>query len=200
MSSAHEAIGPQFETSPLHKSDLGNAPGAATSREVSPDEYQALAGQGKQYLAGLAGQKNGHAGLEKHWGEISEGAQAAVKEPWGGATYSGKTGKAMSPGANSYAISAREPGQRQISIPTNSKPEEFQAAMSKARDTMPAHATHLGVFHDADKGTIDVDPAVVVNSRQKVDQVGAYTKAAGGAYHMRSGKGFYPPHTAEGDS
>lgn len=194
--SAHDAIGGQFEVTPLKKSDLGDAPGAASSRQVSRDEYQTLAGQGRQYLEGLAG-KSSHRGLDKNWDSITSSAHAASSEPWGGATYNAKTGKPLSPGANSYAVTAKEPGQAQISVKPGAKPEEFQAAMSKARESMPAHATHLGVFHDADKGRVDIDPVTVVNSRQKVEQVGAYTQAKGGAFHFRSGNGYYPPHVEE---
>jgi len=31
-----------------------------------------------------------------------------------------------------------------------------------------------------------------------VEQVGSYTRAIGGAYHFKSGNGFWPPHVAEG--
>lgn len=194
--SAHDAIGQQFEVSPLKRSELGDAPGAATSRKVSASEYQTLAGQGRQHLESLAG-KSSRRGLDKHWGDITSSAHQAAAEPWGGATYKASTGRAVSPGANAYAVRANEPGQAQVSVKPDARPEEFEAAMSKVRESMPEHATHIGVFHDADKGRVDINPVNVVNSRQKVEQVGAYTRAAGGAYHFRSGNGYYPPHVED---
>jgi hypothetical protein len=39
---------------------------------------------------------------------------------------------------------------------------------------------------------------LVVDTAAEVEQIGAYTRAVGGAYHFRSGDGYWPPHVAEG--
>lgn len=170
------------------------------SRPVSHDEYQRLAGQGHEYLASAAQRGQSTAGLDKNWDGVKADAYQASREPWGGRTINAR-GKAVNPKANVYAITARHPDQKVISVPLDAPQEHFNAAMDHARNTyssqLASHGGHLGVFHDADEGRIDIDPVHIVNSRQKVDQVGAATRAVGGAYHFRSGNGFWPPHVKD---
>lgn len=183
----------------IRAEDVANHP---TSREVSLEEFQELAGQGKQYMDRIANKPaTGTSALDTKMPELQEDAWNRTREPWGGATYNTNTGKNWTGRAkNSYIITARKPGQDPISIPADADRDKFNEAMSSAKDTFPqvtrSHM-HLGVFHDADKGTIDIDPVMVVNSRRKVEQIGAYTRATGGAYHPRSGNGYYPPHVKE---
>jgi hypothetical protein len=171
------------------------------SRAVTPAEYQHLAGEGHAYIQHLADQAKPTKGLDRHWDEIKSSAYQATREPWGGVTVNAHTGRAVSSRANVYAITARHPGQDQISIPGHANEAEFGAAMDRAREAYPqlAHkGHHLGVFRDDDEGgRIDIDPTVIVNSRAKVEAVGAYTRAVGGAYHFRSGNGSFPPHVKD---
>jgi hypothetical protein len=195
MSATEHLSSNQF-VEPIHASEArGN------SREVTNAEYQHLAGEGHAYLKDLEARPTGTRGLERHWEDIKDQGYKSVQEPWGGTTVKASSGKAVHSRANSYALTARQPGQPQITVRPGASREEFGVAMDQARQAYPqlAHrGHHLGVFRDDDEGgRIDIDPVVIVNSRHKVEQVGAYTRAVGGAYHFRSGNGYFPPHVRD---
>jgi hypothetical protein len=140
-------------------------------------------------------------GLDNNWDSLVKHAYNATRQPWGGATINAHTGVPLTGTEDAYALTARDPGKSSISIHPNASPEEFGQAMSQARQqfapelSRPGH--HLGVFRDEDKGTIDFDPSYVTNDPKHIETVGAYTHAVGGAYHFKSGDGFWPPHIAE---
>lgn len=170
------------------------------SRPVSLGEYQELAGRGRADLEQRAAKPQGTRGLERHWDEVKSAAYDATREPWGGVTVNPRSGRPVNP-HKGYAVTARHPGQGQITVPGDAPPEVFHAAMDKAREQLPqlAHkGYHLGVFRDDDEGgRIDIDPVLKVNSRQKVDEVGAYTRSVGGAYNFRTGNGHFVPHVSD---
>jgi hypothetical protein len=184
------------------------------SRPVTAQHFQKLARAGEQMVKGAA-KNNSTAGLDKDWEGTKDRAYALAKEPWGGATINSHTGNfagdtaetvASKVGAKTnfgrnqnYAITAKQPGQHTIEAPTNLNREQFGQHMDRARAAFPRRGhegMHLGVFHDADKGTIDIDPVRVVKNPRDVERIGAYTHAIGGAYHMESGNGYFPPHVS----
>lgn len=186
------------------------------SRPVSHSEFQQLAGAGKRYLDATE-KKKSTKGLDENWDSIKDRSYELAKEPWGGATINSHTGTMIGDTANDvaqknaatqgkgfstdrYAITNRRPGQSQISLPTDVSREDFHAHMDSAREQYPQIANrggHIGVFHDADKGSIDIDPVQVVRTPNEVEKVGAYTHAVGGAYHFKSGNGYFPPHVKD---
>lgn len=183
------------------------------SRPVTSDEYQSLAQKGAAYLSATE-KKKSTAGIDKNWNEVKDRAYDVAKEPWGGATINSHTGTFIGDSANDvarktaasqgqgfgtdrYGITVKQPGQDSVSMPTNVSREQFHAHMDEARSKFPQIANrggHLGVFHDADEGRIDIDPVHVVRTPTQVEQVGAATHAVGGAYHFASGNGYFPPH------
>jgi hypothetical protein len=183
------------------------------SRPVSHDEFQKLAQSGQRYVQGTE-RKKSTAGLDQHWQTIKDRAFDLTREPWGGMTVNAHTGTAIGDTANDvaaktaaargegfgtdrYGITFKQPGQESVSVPPEAGKPEFHAAMDQARQRFPQIANrggHLGVFHDADQGRIDIDPVLVVRTPDQVEKVGAYTHAVGGAYHFKSGNGYFPPH------
>lgn len=186
------------------------------SRPVSHQEFQSLAAAGKQYLENTT-KKQSTKGLDANWDSIKERSYNLAKEPWGGATINSHTGSLIGDtasdvaqktaksqgkgfGTDRYAITNRHPGQDSISMPTDVSREQFHEHMDRARQQFPQIANrggHLGVFHDAETGTINIDPVQVVRTPNEVEKVGAYTHAVGGAYHFKSGNGYFPPHVKD---
>lgn len=186
------------------------------SRPVSHQEFQALARSGQKYIEGTEAKKSTK-GLDENWPSIKDRAYELAREPWGGATINAHTGTMIGDTANDvarktaeaagqgfgtdrYGITFKKPGQESVSMPTTVSREQFHEHMDRARSEFPQIANrggHLGVFHDADKGSIDIDPVLVVRSPEMVERVGAATHAIGGAYHFKSGNGYFPPHVKE---
>jgi hypothetical protein len=124
-------------------------------------------------------------------------AYTAAQGSWRGVTIDTHTGEAIAP-TDGYAVTARTPGQAEISVPENATEDEFNAAVQQAIATYPQLANegmNLGVFHDDRKGTIDIDPTVVVATTHEVDAIVAYNGATGGAYDFSTGLGYWPPGT-----
>jgi hypothetical protein len=182
------------------------------SQAVTPEHFQQIAQKGHDYLAGTA-RKTSTAGLDADWEGVKEHAWQKTRESWGGVTINSHTGEDPSSGKDlgaaeakrqgvghgldRYAVTARQPGQEQISVPENVSRHQFGGAMDKARESYPQlgnRGHHLGVFHDDEKGTIDIDPVVVVRTRDMADAVGAASHSVGGAYHFASGNGAFAPH------
>lgn len=122
-------------------------------------------------------------------------------KPWGGATIDSHTGKALPQGANVWAITVKGKGSKTVSVREGASAEEFGAAMDKAKaqfgPVLERQSHHLGVFHDDENHRIDIDPVIIVRKRADVDTIGAASRSIGGAYHFKSGDGFWPPHVAE---
>ncbi len=171
------------------------------SRPVTNYEFQKLAARGRDQLAALS-HPAPVSGLDQHWGEIKARTYVKVQGPWGGATIDAHTGQALETGADKYALAVKPHGMSAVSVPETASEAEFSQAMDRAlatfRGELQKAQRHLGVFHDDGNHRIDIDPVLVVSSIPEVESVGAYTHAVGGAYHFRSGDGFWPPHVAEG--
>lgn len=172
------------------------------SRPVTRPEFQRLAQAGADRMARLQASGSPAAGLDDddRFAEIVVKSWLAVQAPWGGATWDSHTGEAVEDGADRYAISARSPGVESVRIPEDATEAQFTSAMHEARarfaDVLQTTGAALGIFHDDDEHRIDIDPAIVVDSVEAVEQIGAYTHATGGAYHFATGNGFFPPHVA----
>jgi hypothetical protein len=173
------------------------------SRPVSPEEFEQLAAEGQQRLHELASTPQPTTGLDANWDAIKNDAYQRVQEPWGGGTWHAPSGQPIESNADLYALSARTPDVPAISVPIGSSPKMFHRAMDMARyhygPLLERQGHHLGVFHDADEGRIDIDPTLVVDNPHDVETIGAHTHAVGGAYHFRTGDGYFPPHVRESE-
>lgn len=171
------------------------------ARPVSEAEFQALAREGLNQLGVMAANRKPITGLDRHWDQIKAETHAKVLQSWGGATIDAHTGVALPDGADKYALTVKPHGLKPVSIHENPTEAEFSAAMDRAREQFRGElekgSHYLGIFHDDDEGRIDIDPVVVVDSLHEVETIGSYTHAIGGAYHFKSGDGFWPPYVAE---
>ena len=172
------------------------------SREVSRAEFHALADEGRQMLEDMRTAATPTDGLDHNWEALKEQAHAAVQEEWGGVTIDAHTGATVEP-TTGYALSVKEPGQQTTSISEEDAkdPAKFGAAMDRARESygvqLQSADHYLGVFHDDLNNRIDIDPVVIVDTKEQVDAIGAYTHAIGGAYEFETGNGHFPPHVAD---
>ncbi len=196
------AIGAAGQYPPIYKQDL-STPDGRRSRPVSHDEFQQLASQGHalhKALSSPAYQQPTN-GIDDNWDATVKHAYEATRQPWGGATYHPSTGKALEGNEDLYAITARDPGKQTLEVDPNANYQDFHAAMTNARQQfgpeLSRHNHHLGVFHDDDVKKIQFDPAYVTPKHSDVETFGAYTRNVGGAYHFKSGDGYWPPHVAE---
>jgi hypothetical protein len=182
------------------QSRIGESKARGNSPTVSPEQYDILREQGKAYIAKMRSGPGDTSGMDANWEAIKGHAYEESQKDWGGVTIDPRTGADFKPPkqeSGPYAISVRNPGQDTISIPSNATREQFDAAMEQAKASysqLGAKDHYLGVFHDNDKGTIDFDPVLIVNTPAQVEAVGAYTKSIGGAYDFATGNGYFPPH------
>jgi hypothetical protein len=188
----------QFQGYPeIRASDLSTSD-ARRSRSVDSAEFQKIAHRGAGKLVNRMDASQEPKGLNKNWDHVVDHAYEASREEWGGTTVHSRTGKPLGTKGNQYALTVRDPGMESVSVKPDAPKEQFAGAMEEARSRYSSILSrkdhHLGVFHDADKGSIDIDPVVVVKNRRDVEDIGAYTRATGGAYHFKSGDGFWPPH------
>jgi hypothetical protein len=171
------------------------------SRPVQPDEFQKIAGRGKEMLDAMHANRDGTHGLDKRWPSLKEQTYAEVRKSWGGATINAATGIPLVSTADKYALSVKPDGMHSVSVPETASQAEFEDAMERAKkafnSVLQNQHSHLGIFHDDDNHRIDIDPVVVVDNLDQVEAIGAYTHAIGGAYHFASGDGFWPPHVVE---
>lgn len=202
---AGENLGGQFSPiTPIRREDLSSGD-ARRSRAVSATEFHRIAAQGASRYAELSRTQAPPTDmkLDQHFDRISRRAYKAAKEPWGGVTVNSRTGRSVRQGADKYALTVRPQGVESVSVPANADRATFHGAMQEARqrygDVLNRDQHHLGVFHDADKGTIDIDPVLVVKKREDAESIGAYTHNVGGAFHFKTGDGFWPPHVKFGE-
>lgn len=171
------------------------------SRPVDADEFHAVASQGRDLLNGMAGNTQPMAGLMSKLDTIKAAAWSQVQKPNGAATINPWTGEMLPDGADKYALSAKAPGVKAISLPEDISQAGFERALDEAivkfRPQLEQSSHYLGVFHDDDSGRIDIDPVVVVDNAGQAEAVGAYTHNLGGALHLATGTGHFPPHIAE---
>lgn len=168
------------------------------SRSVTHAEFQRLAAEGKTRLGAIQSDRQPNTGLDKNWTAIKARTYAEVQKSWGGATIDPRTGKDLPQGADKYAITVKPAGMDKLSVPENAGAAQFSKAMDAAKaryaGELAKGGSYLGVFHDDENNRIDIDPVTVVDSVHEVETIGAYTHAIGGAYHFKSGDGFWPPH------
>jgi hypothetical protein len=170
------------------------------SRPVTRTEFDDLAATGRAMVHARMSSRTPATGLDERWDTIVADAFRAVSQPWGGVTVDTHTGQPIQSDADLYALSFRPQGVASVSTPEDPTLAEFAAAMAAARTRfrvqLEATGAHLGVFHDDDMGRVDIDPVLIVDTVDEVEAIGAYTHAVGGAYHFRTGDGFWPPHVA----
>lgn len=185
----------------IHKSDLSTTD-ARRSREVTPEEFQEIAKRGaaKYELTNHGvGRGTPKALYDRFsWRLKVRRAFDETRKPWGGVTFDAHTGKEVTHNADAYALTVRPVGMDSVTVKPDASGMEFLRAMNDARekykDILSRAGHHLGVFHDADKNIIDIDPVLIVYSLKDAEEIGAFTHATGGAYHFKSGDGFWPPH------
>ena len=168
------------------------------SRPVSAHEFQRLAAQGLSQIAAMAWNRRPVTELDRWWPQVKADSFRKCQEPWGGATVDSHTATPLQTDADKYALSVKPQGMDKVSVPEDASQAQFEAAMDRAlkqyRPELEKGSHYLGIFHDDDNHRIDIDPVVVVDTVGEVETIGAYSHAVGGAYHFRSGDGFFPPH------
>lgn len=188
---------PVITASQLSTSDARRSP------EVSAAEFQAVAKRGEAKLAALKGSTSEPTALQDGpgWDAIIDKAFRDTREPWGGITVDAHSGEYVAPDADKYALTARDEGHSSVTVSPDASIREFYAAMFAAReqfaDELARKDYHLGVFHDQDTGQIEIDPVIVTSDLKTAQEIGAFTRALGGAFHFKSGDGFWPPHVTE---
>jgi hypothetical protein len=174
------------------------------SRAVSAEEFQQLADEGRQMIERMKADKAPIDLAGKSFETLKASTFSEVQKPWGGATIDSHTGKPLQSDADAYAISVKPAGLETISVPEAASRPTFDRAMDRGKEAfrvmLEPRQSYLGVFHDDDNHRIDIDPVVVVSTPHEVEAIGAYTHAIGGAYHFKTGDGYFPPHVAEARS
>lgn len=171
------------------------------SEPVSSSQFQSMASRGAAKVNRFAATPSGAKGLDRNWESIKDSAHAEVQKSWGGSTFNARSGRPARPSrTDKFSVSTKEPGQSSVSMPENVSREQFGAHMDEARQRFSSQLNmrrgHLGVFHDDEEHRIDIDPSVVVRRQKSSDQIGAHTRAIGGAYNFKNGNGYFPPHVA----
>lgn len=168
------------------------------SRSVSAEEFYGLASQGRDMLQQMRQEASPVTGLVSNWDSLKDQAWSEVQQSWGGVTIDAHSGEVLPQGADKYALTVKPPGIGSISVPEGATEAEFARAMDRAlvefRTLLEPSSSYLGVFHDDENGRIDIDPVTVVDTPQQVEAIGSYTHNIGGAYHFKTGDGFWPPH------
>lgn len=191
------------EFAPITKSqneDTGT--GLNQSRQVTPHEFEQLAQEGKQILADKTKAASEPTALsDENFAALAHDLYQKVQPEWGGETLDTHTGVAVDPQADAYSVTARPQGAKAISVPIGASEAVFAKALRKAIDTfkpqLSMEGAHLGVFHNVETGKIEIDPAQVLTDQHQVEAVGAASHAAGGAYHFKSGLGYWVPYVGD---
>jgi len=193
------------EVEPLTQSQFSN-PDTPRTRQVTPQEYSALALRGRDRLTGMLDDSAAPEALQgQTWDEVKRQAWDSVQEEWGGITVDAHSGQAVTGDDDAYALTFRPPGTETVSVPIGSSQEEFDAAMEQAltqfggeQDSpLWAQQAHLGVFRNDDTGNYEIDPVLVLDNLDDVEAIGAYSGSEGGAYNFKDGLGYWPPYVAE---
>jgi len=180
---------------------IRKAEARGNSREVNDEEYAKLAAAGKAELDEKRKNTQSTEGLDKNWNDLLNQMYANTRKPWGGGTINPATGRdiKLTSGreVGPFALTVKDEGQHTVSVPIDAPQKEFNAAMLRAKKSFPqlsGQDHYLGVFRDDDKGTIDIDPVLIVDTPEQVETIGAYTHASGGAFDYATGNGYFPPH------
>jgi hypothetical protein len=177
---------------PIRASELASYP----SKEVSHEEFQKAAADGKSALEAIQADKRV---ASENPTVDTDDAYKAVQESWGGAAIDPTTGKAKDFDSG-FAVTIGGPNST-VELPETATKEEFDKAVSQATDKfadkLQGKDTYFGVFHDDNKKTIDIDPVAVVNNQKDAENIAAFTHSVGGAYDFSTGNGVFPPHVAD---
>lgn len=165
-------------------------------RGVTSAEFQSLANEGQSRLNSFAANSSPH----KLTPSYAAPAYKAASTSWGGITFDAHTGKEIPQGAERYAVTTKPANMKTIEIPENASEAQFSKVFAHALNAFSTELNKqnacIGIFHDDDKHTIDLDPSTVVDSIHDVETIGAATRAVGGAYCFKDGNGYWPPHVA----
>jgi hypothetical protein len=171
------------------------------ARPVSRNEFALVAGEGKSILDGLRATATPPTGLTDNLDAIKASTYEEVQKSWGGTTIDSHTGQALASDADKYAVTVKPAGLESVSVGENPTAEEWSQAMDTAMarfgDTLASQSHYLGTFHDDDLKRIDIDPVVVVDTKQQSEAIGAYTHNIGGAYNFADGNVYWPPYVDE---
>lgn len=185
----------------IYASDLSTTD-ARRSPVVSREVFGEIEQRGRArlaYLRGLAHQSTD--GLAR--ADLPAMLASVTAEPWGGVTVSAGNGTVVAPvdDPDAYAVTVRLNGKSSMSVPIGSDADRFARALRIARgyfaDELAIPGACLGVFHDADRGRVDLDPVLIVRGLTAAHEVGAACESTGGAYRFADGLGYWPPHVAE---
>jgi len=181
---------------------IGPEHARGNSRPVSMDEFQELARKGNSWIDQAKNGRQPITGLDgPHWELVKQRSYAEARKSWGGETIDTDTGQPLPQGADLFALSVKPRGMDTVSVPEHASYAEFSQAMDQAkerfRSALERRSFYLGVFHDDENHRIDIDPVAIVDSVDLVEQVGAYTRAIGGAYRFSDGNGYWPPHVPD---
>ena len=107
--------------------------------------------------------------------------------PWGGATISRSTGEFVPSDYDGYAVTYGET----ISLDVRDGFMLFSDAIDRIIRDYPG-IPFVGIFHDAVKGTIDINASYVFDTKEEVDEYAETHEIVGGAYHFLTGNGYWP--------
>jgi hypothetical protein len=207
--SAQEQLGLQFD--PITTHELPDLSSAHASREVSPSDFQQIAQRGHERLERMGAEIHDIHPLTNNLTAASQAAYKATREPWGGQTINPRSGQAVDfHYPDKFAMAARDPGQEPITMRSSVNYQQFREHMGEAAQKFSGNLQrgqhYLGVFHDSDKHTVEIDPSVVVGDprnhhrqevgQQHAEEIMAARHSLGGAYHFASGNGLFPPHVS----
>jgi hypothetical protein len=191
---------------PITDAENGEAKASETAgslgdnRTVSPAEYQNLARDGRAYIEERTADSSPHA-LDDN--AVRDGAWESVQYEWSGQTIDAHTGQPIPEDyhGDTYAVTARLKGMKEVNIPIGSNRAAFDRAYGRAlkmyAEVLNGRDGHLGVFRNETTGRIEFDPVYNTANPHDTEAVGAYTHAVGGAYHFRSGNGYWIPHVED---
>ena len=115
-----------------------------------------------------------------------------TRAEWGGVTVNPQTLEMVLADAEAYAVTVKPAGLTTLRIPADAPLRDFVAAWRDAQSIFAGMSDYIGVFHDAELGTIDFDPTVVVATKAEVDSLNRVHPIVGGAYEFHTGNGYYP--------
>ncbi len=177
---------------------ITEAEARGNSREVDVQEFLETATRGRDLLTAMAEDSAEPKGLTDNWESLRSAAFQSVQEEWGGMTINARTGEALAPDEDKFALTVKPPGISTVSVPVDVTEAQFDKAMDKAfkqfGPLLERGNHHLGIFRDDDENRIDIDPVVVVGSQDEAEAIGSYTHNVGGAYRFSDGNGYFPPH------
>ena len=165
-----------------------------TSKRVAAEDIEFLGKDGQWHP--LAQKPMGGSGSLNWYNETQSGFGVGeyfgyrVADPWSGLTVSLRDGAEPKGGIISSIAST-------VEVPVGSSDDVIGAAVDDFvrdhYDLLSRDGYYLGLFHNADKGTIDIDVNVVAYSTEDAEALQLYLGRNGGAYDTATGNGVYAP-------